>query len=334
MAHWWRMKAVVFNELGGPDVLRVEERDKQAPGEGEVLIRVASAGLNRADLLFQIGRYYKKPMLPSRTGKEAAGVVEAVGEGTSLQVGDRVAILPSAMHESLQGGFAEYVVAPQDVVVKNPDSVSDNLAGGIWMQYLTAWASLNHTVKVREGQHVVITAASSSVGIAAIQLVKMLSGVPIATTTSAGKMDRLAEQGAAHVIDVTREDYVERVREITGGAGVDVVFDAVAGAMMRDHIRACRRGGWILVYGVLDTSPMDVSAGVLIGKAVFIHGHSINALYQDPPALKSAVEGINRGLDEGQLKLIIDRRFPLAEIREAMEYMLSNQQFGKIVVNP
>jgi NADPH:quinone reductase-like Zn-dependent oxidoreductase len=290
--------------------------------------------LNRADLLFQNGRYYKKPILPSRTGKEAAGVVEAVGPDTSFKTGDRVAILPSAMHESLQGGFAEYVVAPQDIVVPNPAKVPDELAGGIWMQYLTAWAGLGHTVKVRPGQHVVITAASSSVGIAAIQLVKLFGGVPIATTTSASKIDRLKEQGAAHVIDVSREDYVERVREITANEGVDVVFDAVAGAMMRDHIRACKRGGWILVYGVLDTTPMDVNPGVLIGKAVFIHGHSINALYQAPQALRDAVERINRGLDQGELKLVIDRQFPLDQIREALEYMLSNRQFGKIVVNP
>jgi len=328
------MKAVVFESLGGPEVLQIQERDKDTPGEGEVLIRVASAGLNRADVLFQIGRYYKKPVLPSRTGKEAAGVVEAVGPGVSLQVGDRVAILPSVMHESQQGGFAEYVVAPENVVIKNPDSVPDELAGGIWMQYLTAWAGLNHTVKVQPGQHVVITAASSSVGIAAIQLVNMAGGIPIATTTSAGKVDRLAEQGATHVIDVASENYVERVAEITGGQGVDVVFDAVAGAMMSDHIQVCRRGGWILVYGVLDTTPMDISAGVMIGKAVYIQGHSIRALYDDPPALQSAVEGVNRGLDERQLKLIIDRQFPLSETRAAMEYMLSNQQFGKIVVNP
>jgi NADPH:quinone reductase-like Zn-dependent oxidoreductase len=187
---------------------------------------------------------------------------------------------------------------------------------------------------VKPGQHVVITAASSSVGIAAIGITNALGAVSIATTTSPHKVDALREIGAANVINTKSENYVERVREITGSQGPDVVFDSVAGAMMNDHVRLIKQGGWIFVYGVLDTLPMQVNPGVIIGKGAFLHGHSIMSLYQDPAGVKEAVETVNRWLDEGKLRFIVDRRYPLAEIQAAYSRMQSNEQLGKIIVNP
>ena len=329
------MKAVVFNEWGGAEVLGVGECEKPEPQAGQVLIKVASCGLNRADVLFHKGKYYKKPVFPdSRTGKEAAGVVEAVGDGVSFQVGDRVGVLASTLDEATQGCISEYVCAPQEVVVKTPESVSDKDAGGIWMQYFTAYGALNHVVKVQPGQHVVITAASSSVGISAIQLTNMLGGVSIATTTSPHKVDRLKELGATHVIDTKNENYVERAMEITDNKGADIIFDAVAGAMMADHITVVKRMGWIFVYGVLDTSPMDVNAGILVGTNAAIRGYSVRDLYHSPAATAEAVTVISEGLDSGKLNLIIDKHFPMADIQDAQRYMESNQQIGKIIVNP
>lgn len=327
------MKAVLFNELGGAEVLGVGECDKPEPQAGQVLIKVASSGLNRADVLFHKGKYYKKPVFPSRTGKEAAGVVEAVGDGVSFQVGDRVGVLASTLDESTQGCIAEYVCAPQEVVIRTPKSVSDEDAGGIWMQYFTAYGALNHVTHVGPGQYVVITAASSSVGIAAIQLCNLFGAVPIATTTSPHKVDRLKELGATHVVDTKNENYVDRVMDITDKKGADVVFDAVAGAMVADHITVCKPMGWILIYGVLDTSPMNISAGILVGTNAAIRGYSIRALYQDTAATAEAVKTISEGLDSGKLDLI-DKRFPMADIQDAQRYMESNQQIGKIIINP
>ena len=328
------MKAAVFHELGGPEVLHVEDWEKESPKAGEVLIKVTSAGLNRADLLFQLGKYYRKPEFPSRTGKEAAGIVEAVGDGSRYTPGDRVAVLASTLHASSQGGVAEYVVAPDALVVPTPDSVSDEDAGGIWMQYLTAYGALNYVTHIRPGDRVVITASSSSVGLAAIQLTKMLGGIPIATTTSPGKVERLKELGATHVIDTQNEDYVQRVLGITDNQGAEIIFDAVAGAMMDRHIEAVKRFGWIFVYGVLDTTPMTVNAGLMIGKNATLRAYSVGHLYPDTQAVQQAVETIHAGLDSGDLQLHIDRRFPMGEVQEAFRYLLSNQQVGKIVVNP
>ena len=328
------MKAVVFHELGGADVLGVEEWERESPGPGEVLIRVTSAGLNRADILFQIGRYYQKPAFPSRTGKEAAGYIEAIGDGVSYKVGDRVGIIASTLDASTQGGMAEYVIAPERFVVRTPDSVSDEDAGGIWMQYLTAYGALHGVVNVEPGQHVVITASSSSVGIAAIQLVNRAGGIPIATTTSPEKIERLKELGAAHVIDTQNEDYVARANEITAGEGVEIIFDAVTGKMMAQHIEVVKRFGWIFFYGVLDVSPMSVNPGLLIGKNATLRAYSAANLYKDRKALEAAVDDVSKGLDSGDLSMVIDRRFPLADAQDAFRHMQSNQQIGKIVINP
>lgn len=328
------MKAAVFEELGRPDVVRIEEMSPGEPGDGQALIKVTSAGVNRADLLFLAGRYYRKPSFPSRLGKEAAGSVQAAGPNTSLKVGDRVALLPAALHESQHGGFAEYVVAPETVLIKSPESVADEIAGAIWMSYLTAWGALNHTARVERGQHVVVTAASSSVGTAAIQIVNALGGIPIATTTSADKVNALKELGAPHVIDVNNDDYVAGIRKLTDGRGADLIFDAVAGKMMDQHLRVCKQRGRILVYGVLDLSPMVVNPGVLVGKGAFVHGHSIITLYEDQAALGKAVTTITHWLDEGKFRPVIDRRFPLSDVQQALRYMQSNRQIGKIVVNP
>lgn len=329
------MKAAVFHELGGAEVLGVEDWEKETPKTGEVLIKVTSAGLNRADILFQLGRYYQKPKFPSRTGKEAAGIVEAVGDGvSSFKAGDRVAVLASSLDASKQGGIAEYVIAPEQLVIASPSSVDDLDTGGIWMQYMTAFGALDHVTHVTAGQHVIITAASSSVGVAAIQLVNMLGATPIATTTSAGKVERLKELGAQHVIDTKNEDYVARVNEITDGHGAEVIFDAVAGAMMQKHIEVCRPFGWIFLYGVLDVSPMALNPGILIGKNVTLRAYNVASLYADPSALKRCVRTVSEGLDAGKLKLVIDKRFPMSEVQDALRHMLSNQQIGKIVVNP
>ena len=328
------MKAVVLHELGGAEVLHVEDWKKDSPKAGEVLIKVTSVGLNRADVLFHKGRYYQKPQFPSRTGKEPAGIVEEVGEGVSLKPGDRVAALPSVLDPSTQGGFAEYVCAPEKSTVPTPAGVSDEDAGGIWMQYLTAYGALNHLAKVSPGQHVVITAASSSVGIAAIQLTNQLGAIPIATTTSAGKVERLKAHGAKHVIDVKNESYVDRVQEIVDGKGVDVIFDAVTGPMMADHITVCKSFGWIFIYGVLDVAAMPVNPGILIGLNANLRGYSVRTVYENPSVLQDAVRTIGRGLDSGDLELVIDRRFPMAEIQDAQRYMESNRQCGKIIVNP
>jgi NADPH:quinone reductase-like Zn-dependent oxidoreductase len=328
------MKAVVFQSLGGPEVLEIVSRDIPPPGPGEVRVRVTSLGLNRADLLFVQGRYFQRATLPSRVGMEPAGVVERVGEGVNFQPGDRVGVLPSSFELSAQGGLAEYVTVPARCLVPTPPSLDDRDAAAIWMQYLTVWGALRVTAPVESGNFVVITAASSSVGLAAIECVKMWGAIPIATTTSADKVARLVEHGAAHVINMKTEDYPARIKEITDGQGVHVVFDAVGGPAINEQVRACRQGGAILLYGLLDTRPMDFIPGLLIGKQLRLIGYTVRSLLENRAARERAVSEIGEGIAAGRLRPVIDRRFPLGEVREAFEYMASNRQFGKIIVNP
>lgn len=326
------MKAIFFHRTGGPEVLELAECPQQPPREGEVQIRVTSAGLNRADALFRQGRHLLRPRLPSRSGMEAAGIVEAVGPRVTWRVGDRVAVLPASYDVSSQGGAAEFMTVPAALLVPTPSSVSDADAGAVWMQFLTAWGAFRHLMQVSAGQHVVITAASSSTGLAAIQVARDAGAIPIATTTSAAKIPRLLAAGAAHVIDIRTEHYLSRVREVTEGRGVDCVFDPVAGSLMADHIKACSPEAWIFVYGTLDPSPMPVHPGLLLAKNLNLRGYTLATLFKNRPALEQAVAAIAAGLEGGTFHLHIDRRFPLAETADAHRYMESNQQFGKIVV--
>jgi NADPH:quinone reductase-like Zn-dependent oxidoreductase len=328
------MKTVLFQTLGGPEVLELVSREPDAPGPGEVCVRVTSVGLNRADLLFVQGRYFTRAVLPSRVGMEPAGVVESVGEGVTWCPGDRVGVLPSSFNLSAQGGLAEFVTVPAKCLAPTPAGLDDRDAAAIWMQYLTVWGAVRVTVPVSAGDFVVITAASSSVGLAAIEYTKMLGAIPIATTTSEGKVQRLFEHGAAHVINMKAEDYPKRIKGITAGRGVQVVFDAVGGPGMNEHVRACAQGGAILLYGLLDTRPTDFAPGLLIGKQIRLIGYTIRSLQENPEALARGVAEIGAAIAAARLRPVVDRRFPLSDVRAAFEYMASNRQFGKIVVNP
>ncbi|MEJ2159242.1 MAG: zinc-dependent alcohol dehydrogenase family protein [Chromatiales bacterium] len=328
-------QAIMFDRLGGPEVLHVAEFDEPEPGPGEVCIRCTSAGLNRAELLFREGHYLRMPDLPSRSGKEAGGIVEAIGPGvTRFKPGDRVGSLPGMLDESRQGAVARYVTAPERLFVHTPSSVSDADAGGIWMQYLTAWGALQFVNKCGEGQNVVICAASSSVGIAAIQIANMFGATAIATTTSAAKVEPLRALGASHVIDVTDGDYLPRIREISSGRGADIVFDPVGGPMLSEHLEACRPEGWYFLYGLLDTREMTLPAGPLIGKNLHVRGYTVFTLLQHDQATAAAVHGISEGLDSGKLGLHVDRYFPLEETAAAHRYMAANAHLGKIIINP
>jgi len=328
------MKTIFFEKHGDETVLEVVDREIREPGAGEVLVRVTSVGLNRADLLFVQGRYFQKATLPSRAGMEPAGIVEQVGSCTEWTPGDRVGVLPSSFVISSDGGLAEYVTVKAESLVATPAKIDDRDAGAIWMQYLTVWGALHWLVSVEAGQFVVITAASSSVGLSAIEMVNAARGISIATTTSAEKVARLKEHGAAHVINVRVEDYGARIKEITAGRGVNVVFDAVAGPDMNGHVRACAQGASIILYGLLDTRPMDAFPGLLIGKQLRLFGYTIRGLQEDRAALARGVREVSEAIEAGKLRPVIDRRFPLTQTREAFAYMASNKQFGKIVVNP
>lgn len=325
-------RQVVFHELGGADVLKLEEQPLVEPGPGEVRIAVEAIGLNRAEVMFRMGHYLEQPEFPSKLGYEAAGVIDAVGPGIEgLAVGDRVSTIPAfSMLE--YGVYGESAIVPAHAVAKYPDNLTPAEGASIWMQYMTAYGALVHYGQVGEGSVVLITAASSSVGLAAIQIVKAAGGIAIATTRGPGKKQALLDAGADSVIVTDEESLAERVMEITDGAGANIVFDPVVGPTLTDLAEAAAKGATIYVYGALSPEPATYPLLAALGKGLSIRGYVLFEITGDPDGMEQAKRFVYEGLAAGDLKPIVARTFPLDEIVEAHRYMESNQQIGKIVV--
>ncbi|MER9874163.1 zinc-dependent alcohol dehydrogenase family protein [Mesorhizobium sp. M0195] len=325
-------RVVRFHELGGPEVLRIENVDMPAPGRGEVQIRVKALGLNRAEALLRSGRYIQTAPLPSGLGLEAAGVVEVVGEGvSSVAPGDAVSIVPplSMVRWPAYGEIATY---PAELVVKHPPALSWEEAAAAWMQYLTAYGALIDIAQLGRDDFVVITAASSSVGLAAIQIANLVGATPIAVTRTSAKKRALVAFGAAHVIASAEEDLEARLKEIAGPDGVRVVFDAVGGPIFEPLTAAMAPGGILIEYGGLSLDPTPFPLPAVLAKTLTLRGYLMHEIVRDPVRLQAAKAFILDGLSSGSLKPAIARTFPFDQIVEAHRYLEANEQFGKIVV--
>ncbi|ESX81825.1 zinc-dependent alcohol dehydrogenase family protein [Mesorhizobium sp. M0815] len=325
-------RVVRFYELGGPEVLRIENVDMPAPGRGEIQIRVKALGLNRAEALLRSGRYIQTAPLPSGLGLEAAGLVETVGEGVDgFAPGDAVSIVPP-VSMARWPAYGEIATYPAELVVKHPPSLSWKEAAAAWMQYLTAYGALIDIAKLGRKDFVVITAASSSVGLAAIQIANLVGATPIAVTRTSAKKRTLLEFGAAHVIASAEVDLEARLKEIAGPDGVRVVFDAVGGPIFEPLTAAMSPGGILIEYGGLSPDPTPFPLPAVLGKTLTLRGYLVHEIVRDPARLQAAKTFILDGLKSGSLKPAIARTFPFDQIVEAHRYLESNEQFGKIVV--
>ncbi|MFE7394615.1 zinc-dependent alcohol dehydrogenase family protein [Streptomyces sp. NPDC057582] len=324
-------KLVQFDRLGGAEILSLREVEDRAPGAGEVRIRVDAIGLNRAEIMYRDGAYFYQPVFPSTLGYEAAGVIEAVGEGVeSFTEGDLVAVVPAFL-QSEYGTYGDHVILPASAVVPRPANVDATTAAAVWMAYITAYGPLAESGRVRPGDYVLITAASSSVGLAAIQIACHIGAIPIATTRGPGKKQRLLDAGAADVIVTNDEDLPARIKEITGGQGVRLVFDPIAGPGVETLAQGIAPGGFLVVYGALDprTTPLPNAQSF---PALNSSTYTLFEITADPERLARAVAFVNAGLASGSFTPVVDRTFDLTEIAEAHRYMEANGQVGKIVV--
>ncbi|MCH7684495.1 MAG: zinc-dependent alcohol dehydrogenase family protein [Gemmatimonadetes bacterium] len=325
-------KIVRFHETGGPEVLKIEDLPLVQPGEGEVRLNVEALGLNRAEVMFRQGRYLDAPECPSRLGYEAAGIVDAVGPGVSdIQIGDRVSTIP-AFSMGKHGVYGESAIVPSYAVAGYPDDLSAAEGAAIWMQYLTAFGALIDIGQLKEGDAVVITAASSSVGLAAIQITKAAGALAIATTRGAEKKQFLLDAGADHVIVTNEDDLAETVMAITVGKGANLVFDAVGGPLLEMLADAAAPGALIVEYGALSPEPTIFPLFSSLKKGLTVRGYTLFEIVKDAGRLARGKQYIYKGLESGALKPIIDRTFTLNAIVDAHRYMESNQQKGKIVV--
>lgn len=325
-------RIVRIYENGGPEVLKIEETVVPPPGPQEVTIDVKALGLNRAEAMFRSGRYIEPVSLPARLGYEAAGVVSAVGDAVEgIVVGDAVSVIPPPS-VTRWGAYGERATFPSEFVVKHPAHLSWVEAASIWMQNVTAYGGLIDLGGLAKGDVVVIVAASSSVGLATIQIAKAVGAISIATTRSRAKKRALLEVGADHVIVTDEEDLCARVSEITGGNGARVVFDPVAGPSIETLAKAMSKHGILIAYGMLSLDPTPFPLFTAVAKGLTFRGYSFKEIVLDPIRRAKAKRFILEGLDAGFLKPTIDKVFTFDQIVEAHRYLETNEQFGKIIV--
>ncbi|TMR19246.1 zinc-binding dehydrogenase [Nonomuraea turkmeniaca] len=327
-------KTVRFHEYGGPDVLRLEDVEVGEPGPGELLIRVDAIGLNRAEVLFRSGDYIEPVKeFPARLGAEAAGVVEAAGADVAgFEAAQPVSVVP-AFSMNDYGVYAERAIVPAAAVVPRPGGVGAVEGAAVWMPYLTAYGALVEVGGMRAGDTVVLTAASSSVGLAAIQVANRVGATPIATTRTRAKAERLRKAGAAEVIVADEEDVVTRVLDLTGRRGAELVFDAVAGPGVVDLAKVVAPGGTLLEYGALSGEVTPYPGFELGMPALNMRTYLVHETTTDPERLRRAAAFVSSGLRSGAFEPVVDRVFGLDEIVAAHRYLEAGDQVGKIVIS-
>lgn len=325
-------RTVRFHEHGGPDVLRLEDVETGEPGPGEVLIRVDAIGLNRAEALFRSGHYIEPvKRFPARLGSEAAGVVEAVGaQVTGIEAGAPVSVVP-AFSMNDYGVYGERAIVPASAVMRRPGFLDAIGGAAVWMPYVTAYGALVEVGGMRAGDTVVLTAASSGVGLAVIQTALRVGAVPIATTRTRAKEERLRKAGAAEVIVTDEEDVVARVLGLTGGRGAEFVFDAVAGPGVVGLSKVVAPGGTLFVYGALSGLETPYPAMETM-PALNMRTYTLHETTTDERRLRRAEAFVTSGLSTGAFEPAVDRVFDLDEIVEAHRYLESGARFGKVVV--
>jgi NADPH:quinone reductase-like Zn-dependent oxidoreductase len=331
-----------FHQYGDPTVLKLEDLPVADPGPGEVRVRVAALSLNRADLLWLANTYVEVPKLPARIGYEIAGVVEAVGPAVSgFQVGERVSSIP-AFSISKYAHFAETTVIPARSLMHTPTAFSTGQAASFAFAYFTGYFALYELARLQPYQIILVTAAGSTTGLAAIALAKKAGATIIATSRTRGKIAALVGAGADHVVATDEEDLSARVMEITNGQGVNLVYDCVAGSLSEKVAQATAiRGHWI-VYGLMDLTraPFPWSSMFIrslrfdVYKVFDFTGNPTLGLLGDEEAFDRARHFLASGLIDGSLPIVpIDREFHgLESLPDALRYMASSQAAGKIVV--
>lgn len=340
------MKAAIFHEHGGPEVVRIEEVDTPQPGPGEVLVQVRAAALNHLDLWVRRGLPIETVM-PHIGGSDIAGVVAEVGaEVVGLEVGTRVVVNPSLwcgrcewcrrgeeslcvdyriIGEHTQGGFAEYVVVPAANLYPIPDGVSFEEAAAAPLVFLTAWRGLISRARLRAGEDALITGASGGVATAAIQIAKR-AGARVFAVTTTENVQRVRELGADVVYDRSALDFSKEVWKDTGRRGVDVILDSVGAATWQQNIRALARAGRLVVYGATTGPAAETDLRLLFWKQIEIVGSTMSNRHE--------FETVMKLLFRGELRPVVDVVWPLERAREAHERLERGEQFGKIVLVP
>ncbi len=323
------MQAIVVDEQGGPDVLRLRTLPDPEPGAGEVLVDVAAAGVNFIDIYQRSGAY---PMsTPYVAGSEGAGVVRAVGDGVrDVAVGDHVAwaMVPGS-------GYTEQAVVPADRTVPVPDGVSDETAAALMLQGMTAHYLCESTYPVQKGDDVLLHAAAGGVGLLLTQMVSRKGARVIATTSTAQKADLAREAGAADVVDYTESDVAAEVRRLTDGAGVAVAYDGVGADTFDASMDSLRPRGMLVLFGASSGKVSPVDPQTLNSKgSLFLTRPTLADYIAERSELLARAEAVLGSAARGDLSVRIGERYPLADAARAHEDLAGRRTTGKLVLLP
>jgi NADPH:quinone reductase len=309
-------------------VLRLVERDVPRPGDGEVLVRVAAAGVNRPDIMQRLGRYPPPAGASDIPGLEIAGTIATVGASTSRATGDRVCALVSG------GGYAEYCVVPEQQCLRIPAGLSDVEAAALPETFFTVWTNLFDRGGLREGEVALIHGGTSGIGTTAIQLAAAFGAAALATAGSDEKCAACRKLGAVHAINYNTEDFVNIVRDVTRGAGADVILDIVGGDYLQRNLECLRLNGRLVQIGLMGGPRAAINLTPVLQKRLTITGSTLRARTADEKgAIARAVErAVWPLLERGDVRPIVHAVFPLARAAEAHQALESGQVIGKVVL--
>jgi NADPH:quinone reductase len=322
------MKAVLCVEHGPPEKLVVQDVAVPEPVRGQLRIRVHAAGVNFPDTLIIQNLYQFKPTLPFSPGGEAAGVVDAVGEGVEdLKVGDRVVAMTG------HGCYAEYVIANRAQLVPIPDGMPDDLASGFTMTYGTSHHALKQRARLQPGETLLVLGAAGGVGLTAVELGKVMGAKVIAAASSDEKLALCRDYGADETINYATEDLKDRIKALTGGKGVDVVYDPVGDRFAEPAFRGIAWNGRYLVVGFAGGAIPSLPLNLPLIKGASIVGVFWGAFTQAEPALhRENMAELLAWYREGKLKPHVSRHFKLEEGAEAIRWMMDRKATGKVVL--
>ncbi len=323
------MRAVFCEAFAPLDALTVQYVPPPALLPGSVSIDVHAAGVNFPDGLMVQGKYQTKPPLPFVPGAELAGIVAAVGEGvTTLAPGDRVAAFSGT------GGFATQAVVPATQVFRLPEGVDFITAAGLLITYGTSYHALNDRARLREGETLLVLGAAGGVGLAAVELGALMGARVIAAASSDAKLALARERGASATIRYSDEDLRDRIKTLTDGRGIDVVYDPVGGAASIAAIKALAWGGRHLVVGFAGGEIPKIPANLLLLKSAASLGVLWgNALRADPEHHAANIQDLLGHLEAGRIRPEIDRVFPLDQAVAALEHVMERRARGKVILS-
>ena len=320
------MKAIRFHELGGPEVLRLEQVPDPKPKPGQALVRVRFAGVNFADTLFHEGRYLLQPELPDTPGLEASGVVEALGPGAAgVAVGQRVAFL----HRRT---YAELVSVPVSQLIALPDELSFEQGAAFPVQALTAYHLLHTAHRIERGHTVLVHAAAGGVGHLLVQMARDAGATVYGTTSNAEKARLVREAGADAVILYTETDFVEELRRLTDGRGVDLILDAVGRDTFHKGLEALAPFGHLVSYGIASGAPRFINAMTLYERSLRISAFVLYTALADPALNERGISAVISAIRDGRLELRIGGRWPLEQAAEAHRRLRERSTSGKLLL--